>query len=405
MTRDVADRPRSDSYLALLRVPGARAFVLAGFFGRLPMSMLGLGVVVLISGIRHSYGLAGAVSATLTCAGALGAPMIGALADRFGQRRVLRVCLPHVAVLAGLCLLTLFRAPLWSLFVTAALTGATMPPVPSMLRARWMNLLGPGSPATERAFALEAVVDELVFIAGPVLVTLLGAAVAPVAGLVCSAVFVLAGCLLLAHQRGTEPALHARIDGGRGAIRIGGVRVLVTSCVLIGVALGTIDVGMVAFASHRHLPAIAGLLLATVAAGSGSSAVWYGRRQWRAPLHRRFVLGAGVLAVSTSLLAGAPSVVVILPAAFLAGTAISPVVIPAFGLVERLVPRPLLTEGFTWVSTAFAFGVGIGVTVSGRVIDAVGPSPSFLVCPGVVLAAGSVALSGIRFLRRTQPLP
>lgn len=401
----VADPPRSDSYRALLRVPGALNFVLAGWLGRLPMSMLGLGVVVLLSALRHSYTLAGAVSATLTCAGAVGAPILGGFVDRFGQRRILLGCLPHIAALTGLCLLALSHAALWSLFVAAALTGCSVPPVPSMLRARWTFLLGSGTPATERAFALEAVIDELVFIAGPVLVTTLGALVAPVSGLVCSGVFVTVGCLVLATRRDTEPTRSPRINGARGVMRIGGVRVLVASCALVGVALGTIDVGMIAFASARDASAISGLLLATVAAGSGSSAVWYGRRPWRAPLHRRFLIGCGMLVVSTSLLTFATSVPVILPLAFLAGTTISPVLIPGFGLVERLVTRSMLTEGFTWVSTAFAFGVGSGVTLSGRVIDAVGPSRSFLICPVVVLAAGLLGLSGVGVLRVPRPSP
>jgi len=390
-------------YLGLLRMPGAAKFVLAGFFGRLPMSMLGLAVVVLISSTRHSYSLAGAVSATLTCAGAIGAPVLGSLIDRFGQRHILLMAVPHAAVLIGLCVLTLAHAALWSLFAAAALTGCSLPPVPSMLRARWTFALGSGTAATARALAFEAIVDELVFFVGPVLVTTLGAFVAPVSGVVCSGLFATVGCLLLATRRETEPRLVPRADGESGAMRIGGVRVLVASCVLIGTAFGTIDVGMIAFASAHGSSAGSGFLLAAVASGSGCSAVWYGRRSWRAPLHRRFLSGCVVLVLSTSLLTLAASIVAIVPLAFLAGTAISPVLIPGFGLVEALVPRAMLTEGFTWVSTALAFGVGAGVTVSGRLIDAVGPSRAFLICPTVVVLAALLGLSGRGALRRGRP--
>ena len=95
---------------------------------------------------------------------------------------------------------------------------------------------------------------------------------------------------------------------------------------------------------------------------------------------------------------------VIVPLAYVAGTAISPVLIPSFGLVETLVPRALLTEGFTWVSTALAFGVGTGVSLSGQVVDAVGPSRAFLICPAVILLAGLIGLSGRGALSRTQPV-
>ncbi len=398
---DQAGRPWG--YAALLRAPGARAFVSAGFLGRLPMSMLGLAVVVVVSDIRHSYALAGAVSATLTCAGALGSPALGALADRIGQRRTLLASVPHVLALTVLAVLILRRAPVWTLFPAAALTGALLPPVSSMLRARWTFLLGGGTAAAEQAYAFEAIVDELVFIAGPVLVTTLGGAVAPVSGLVCSGAFVLTGCLLLSTQRRTEPPLHTGERDGRGVLRIAGMRVLVAACAVTALALGTIDVGMVAFAADHGVPALSGLLLACVAAGSGTSAVWYGRRQWRAPLHRRFLLGCAVLVLSTFPLTFAPSIPVIVPLGFVCGTAISPALIAGFGLVERLVPRALLTEGFTWLSTALGFGVGMGVTVSGRTIDAVGVSRAFLLCPCAVLLGGLVALAGVRSLRGQPP--
>lgn len=402
MSATTVPAPGPEGYLALLRMPGVAKFVLAGFLGRLPMSMLGLGVVVLISNIRHSYSLAGAVSATLTCAGAIGAPVLGRFVDRLGQRRILLMAVPHAVALIGLCVLTLAHSALWSLFVAAALTGCSLPPVPSMLRARWTFALGSDTSATARAFAFEAIVDELVFIVGPVLVTTLGALIAPVSGVVCSGVFAIIGCLLLATRRETEPGLVRAAADERGAMRIAGVRVLVASCVLIGTAFGTIDVGMIAFASAHGGAADSGLLLAAVASGSGCSAVWYGRRSWRAPLHRRFLEGCVVLVVSTSLLTLASSVLAIVPLAFVAGTAISPVLIPVFGLVEGLTPRSILTEGFTWVSTALAFGVGTGVTVSGRVIDAIGPSSAFLICPSVVLLAGIVGFTGRGALRRAR---
>lgn len=181
------------------------------------------------------------------------------------------------------------------------------------------------------------------------------------------------------------------------------MRILLASCSVTALALGTIDVGMVAFAKDNGVPALSGLLLACVAAGSCSSAIWYGRHAWRAPLHGRFLIGCGVLVVSTLPLTLASSVDVMVPLGFIAGSAISPAQIAGFGLVERLVPQAMLTEGFTWVSTALGFGVGIGVTVSGRAIDGIGASRAFLICPSAVLAGGLIGLAGIRALRRRSP--
>ncbi|GAA2105013.1 hypothetical protein [Actinomadura alba] len=50
-------------YRELFIVPGARIFVAAAFVGRMSMSMVGIGIVLLVSAVTGSYGTAGAVSA------------------------------------------------------------------------------------------------------------------------------------------------------------------------------------------------------------------------------------------------------------------------------------------------------------------------------------------------------
>jgi len=106
------------------------------------------------------------------------------------------------------------------------------------------------------------------------------------------------------------------------------------------------------------------------------------------------VIACGLLAASMSTLRFAPSVAIMMPLAFGAGLAISPTLIAGFGLVERLVPRPTLTEGFTWVNTSLALGVGLGVSVSGRFVDSFGASRTLLLCPCAAIAAGALAMLG-----------
>ena len=48
------------SYRRILARPGALHFSMAGLFARLPISMVGLGIVLLVSAATGSYGLAGA---------------------------------------------------------------------------------------------------------------------------------------------------------------------------------------------------------------------------------------------------------------------------------------------------------------------------------------------------------
>ena len=62
-----------------------------GLVARLPISMVGLGIVLMVSAATGSYGIAGAVSAAFMIANAGFAILQGRLLDRLGQRRVLAV--------------------------------------------------------------------------------------------------------------------------------------------------------------------------------------------------------------------------------------------------------------------------------------------------------------------------
>src|SRR4051812_38489012 len=99
-------------------MPHALPMVLAAFVGRLPLSMVGLGTVLLVASRTHSYGLGGAVAAAGAVTTALAGPLIGRVADTVGQRRTL---LPVLAVFvgSGLAFLAAVHAdwPRWTLFV------------------------------------------------------------------------------------------------------------------------------------------------------------------------------------------------------------------------------------------------------------------------------------------------
>src|SRR3954463_13690461 len=147
-----------------MRTPHALPMVLAAFIGRLPLSMVGLGSVLLVASETGSYGLGGGGAAAGAITTALAGPVIGRLADTFGQRRVL---LPVVAVFVASGALFLASVkedwPRWIVFFAAGVAGACIPPVSSMIRVRWTHLLR-GSHRLPTALAMESVVDEFVFI-------------------------------------------------------------------------------------------------------------------------------------------------------------------------------------------------------------------------------------------------
>ncbi|GGK72879.1 MFS transporter [Sphaerisporangium melleum] len=389
-------------YRELFDVPGARGFVIAGFVGRLPMSMLGLSVVLLISALTGSYATAGAISATVAIAFAVAAPLSGRLVDRFGQARVLvPLVLLHGTALIALMLCAAYDAPIWALFVSGVFVGGAATSLGSMVRARWSHLLG-RSARLHTAFSFESVADEVIFVAGPALATALTTMVNLYAGLIVTLVATLAGTIAFSLQRGTEPPV--REDGARSGspITIPGVALL--SCVFLamGAVFGSVDLITVAFAEDHGAKAVAGLLLASIASGSMVSGLWYGAQRWRISLRHRFIRGLVVFAAGLAPILLIADTRVMAAALFLAGLAISPTIITGYALVERLVPGPLLTEGMSWISTAVGFGVAIGAWAGGRLTDAFGASNAYAFSLLCALLAVAIGVGGNTLLRTPE---
>jgi MFS family permease len=388
-------------YRALFAVPGVRKFVVAGFVGRMPMAMTGIGVVLLVSAVTGSYGIAGAaLAATAVCYAAVN-PVVGRLVDRYGQGRVLAPLVAANAVSVALLVVIARLTPsTWTLLPAAAAVGLTSPSLGAFVRARWSHLVG--ADRIPVAYALESVVDELIFVVGPVVVSVLATAVHPAAGIATAGALTLTGGLSLAAQRGTEPPPGASAGHG-SAVSVPGMRVLIPVFVLTGSVFGALDVSMIAFAQEQGHRPLAGALLAAIAFGSMSSGLWYGTRAWRADLSRRFMAALTLLAAGMIPLHFAGGVWPMTVLALLAGLAISPTAIAGYGLVERLVPSGLRTEGFAWLSTSVGAGVAIGAPAAGRVIDAHGARAALLFPLGATWLSVAVAAAGLRWLRGGAP--
>ncbi|MFF1448692.1 MFS transporter [Streptomyces sp. NPDC058274] len=397
MASTVTSRP---GYGQLLRTRGAWTFLLPGFAARQPFAMLTISIVLLVQHTTGSYGAAGAVAAATGVSMALFAPYSGRLADRYGQRAVL---LPGVLVhtLAGLSLtaLALTGAPLWALFVAAVPTGASVPQIGPMVRARWGVKLQ-DSPLMTTAAAFESVTDELTFVFGPLVATALCTALDPAAGLLTESALTLIGGLLFAAQKSTQPAVapsgtgHARVERV-SALSVPGVRVLIVAFLGIGSVFGGMQVSLAAFSESIGEPGLNGVLYGIFAAGNMLSGIVCGAVAWKVAPQRRLVLGYAALALTASGLWAAHSVVVLAGIGLLVGMCIAPALITGYTLVESLVPANARTEAFTWLTGAVALGQAAAVTVAGQLEDRLWDGAGFL----VPLAGTALALVTLVALR------
>jgi hypothetical protein len=277
--------------------------------------------------------------------------------------------------------------PLLASVLASAGVGAGFSSSGAAVRARWSHRLA-GSPLLNTAFAFEAMLDEVVFIVGPVLVTFLATSLDPAFGIATSGAIGLVGAVALAAQRGSQPPIHpgARLRGGRHVLPVGILLPVAIACGALGMVFGGMEVVVVAFAKASGVLGYTGVILMAWAFGSLVAGAVTGTIAWKASPAKRFRLGAIGLAVSLVPLIFVSNPVVVALLLMLSGIAIAPTLIASVAVTQTSVPPGRLTEALAWTSTGLAAGVAAGAALLGRVIDVWGWRAGFVGVAGAGLA-------------------
>jgi predicted MFS family arabinose efflux permease len=388
------------SYLAVLRLPHARPLLLASLVGRLANATGPLSVVLFVQEQTGSLAQAGAASAAIGLASGLLAPVRGRLVDRYGQRRcLLPMGLGFAAALAGM-VATAGPGPaaVATTIALAAAAGAVAPPLGSSMRALWVSLVGQG-PRLQTAYALDAVLDELLFVLGPLLAGGLAALYRPAAGVLATAGLALVGTLgfvaspVSRAQAGRPAAVGGRV-GWAGAMAAPGLRTLVLSLTGVGAAIGIWEIGLVGAAREAGSPEAASISLAAWAAASGVGGLWYGSRTWRRPAGQRYLALLALLVLAGAIMAAAGSPVAMGAVVVLVGAVLAPLESSAYLLAAELAPAGTLTESGTWLNTAINVTAAAGLVVAGALVDRAGVPATLAVACACTAAGLLVALAG-----------
>jgi MFS family permease len=384
-------------YRTVLTHHGAWRFSLTALVARLPISVSTLGIVLLVTGLGRSYGLAGALSASFTIANGLSSVLQGRLLDRVGQSVVLPVVATVYAVgVVGLVTSVESGWPELVAFVSAFVAGAAYPPIGSVVRARWSHVLAGRPVDVQTAYALESVLDEVIFVIGPTVATVLATQWHPWAGLGLALVSGVPGTLALAAQRSSQPVPHRSrpAAGARPPMPWLPVVLLAVVSFALGSLFAAAEVSTVAFSAEQHAKPYAGVLLACWAAGSMVAGLLTGTLRWRRGPIVRVRAGTLLLALVMVPMTFVGSMPVMAAALFVAGFGVAPTLIAVFSAIERGIPAQRLTEGIALSHTGLAAGLAPGAALAGLVIDAHGASPSYLVAlgGGIVAALATLAL-------------
>ena len=388
----------------LLRAPGVPRVVGAGLLARLPLGMNALGEVLLIRDQGGSYAAAGLVAAGGSVATAVSGPALGRAIDRLGQTRVLLpLAVLYPAAVAGLVLAALADAALAWLVLLAVATGAFLPPVGASIRVLLPTLV-PRPELRATAYAMEASLQEVFFITGPLLVALLVTVASPSVALAVSATAGSVGTVLFATSRASRSlaGAGARHGGGRrgGALASGGVRTVALASMAMGAAFGAVEVSMPAFGEANGSRAAGGLALAAYAAGSLAGGIWIGARPAATDLARRYALALTAFAAGLLLLLLASSIGSMVLLILVAGLPIAPAFAAAYGLIDDTAPSGTSTEAFAWMSTAIVLGLAAGTAAAGALIERAGTDASLALACAAGFAGLACAVLGRATLRK-----
>lgn len=389
----------SSPYRPLLSKPGALQFALAGLLARLPISTFNISVMLMIQIQYDRWEIAGRVVAVGVIVWALQTLPTARWVDRKGQRMMIPLTVLFIVGVVILIATAMTRGPeplLWLGVAIASLSG----PLGSLTRARWSHILDTDDDI-HTAFSLEGAFDEVLFVAGPALVTVLAYSVHPASGLVVAAIGMAGGITLLLAQRDTEPPPQGDDNtGGLGLKVPAGVIAAAFAAMALGSAFGSLDISTVAFAKESGHEQWAGLIIGVISSGSFVGGLAYGARRWSTPLWKRFVFTGVFLAAGFVVLANMPNLWLYAGIGFVAGLGIAPIITSGDSVAQRVVKQSQLVEGMAWLRIGMGAGVAFGSWLSGRIIDQFGHSGGLQVMAWSAVGVAVFAIAGSPWVRR-----
>ena len=380
------------------------------FIARLPFAMMTIGVLALVVSVRGSVALGGLTSAAVGIGVVIAGPVLGDLADRFGQSRVL---VP--TGLANGILLALFPVVVGSLaadslvLASAVAIGLTGPQTAAMSRSRVMALIGARIEADRRertfsrAMAYESAADETAFVIGPFVVGVLAAVVAPWAPIVAAAalsfVFVTAFAL---HPTGRVVPVASERGTMAPARELLRPRMLMLVAAVFGVGafFGSTLTSLTAFMEARGAPEAGALLYGVMGVGSAVLALAVAVLPARFSLRWRLVAFAILLFASAGAYSVGGSVLTVTVVLCLMGIGVGPSLVTLFSLAGHRAPAGRTATTMTLLASALTLAQALSSAVTGAVAERASVESAMLIPAGAALLVLAMAAVNLVHARR-----
>ena len=362
-----------------------------------------IAIILFVHSVESRYSIAGALTALAALTTVFSSPLWSKVADKKGQEFVLTVAIPlRVIAIVTFILLVKSAAPVltWFLAIFVAECGSVS--IGSMTRRRWVNLIGKENKnLLSTSYAFESLLDEFVYIIGPIITTAIVAAAEPVAGLVLGICFLVIGGLMIATHKSSDPKIELSTPGVKlqSVTRNKKLQAVGIPLTIAGGCFSAVNISVVAFATEKSMASTAGIVLGAWAAGGAVSAVINGAITWRISHGARYLgylFGMTVIAITFPFI---DNIYLLGLALFIQGMCVGPLLPNGLPLVTNSVPTSQMTHAITLVTSGIPLTGALSSFLAGKIIDDYGTSAGLSLPFGFLILACASTLPYLKEYR------
>jgi len=375
------------TYAELFKTPGVAAVLFAQLLARFPFGMQTIAFAVHLEHVFGNYTVAGLAIAAATVGAALSAPILGRLVAVYGIKVVVISC----ALISPVGFILLALAPLTEgqAVLTALVLGLFVPPIQPAARAVYPTLVKTES-VRNNLFSVDAILQEVIWIVGPVLTTVLIATTNTVVPLIVMVFVQVIGGLWFALLPEVQGAPIPRSKKKMGSVlRSKFVRVMIIVNLLFVGSFSALEIGAVAAIGE----ASAGFVLAMLSIGSIVGALAFGHRA-RSPMALTKQLGV-VLIGDLLIFFQAKDPLWLGVCLFISGIGVALAFATMSAIIAKSIPLDDTPEVYGWIGSGQNIGYGLGAAIAGVLVDHVSSTASFAFATGLDGVAMLVALAAV----------
>lgn len=337
-----------------------------------------IAIILFVNSVDGRYSVAGALTGVAALTTVISSPLWSKVADHHGQRFILKIAVPiRISSLFLFIGLVKSGAPIWSWFIAIFIAESASVSIGSMTRRRWVHMIEKDNKdLLGTSYAFESLLDEFIYILGPVITTAVVAAISPVAGLLLGIIFLLVGAPLIASHQSSDPGIEHRELGEKlnSVMRNRKLQAVAIPITIAGGAFSAVNICVVAFSDEKGMKSIAGLLLGVWAVGGVVSALINGAIRWKVSHGVRYLgylIGMTVVSLTFPFI---DNIYLLGGALFAQGLCIAPLLPNGLPLVTNSVAASQMTQAITLATAGIPLTGAISSFISGRLIDNYGAS-------------------------------